>query len=101
MSQLSISLLPSRQHVLLFLMETLYIFADRRKTLLARPLTFHEWKWALRVFVLSFLILKLYFVFHTAECFINLEDATEAGGCILESSAIFPLSPDVLYMVCL
>ncbi|XP_066921148.1 tetratricopeptide repeat protein 7B-like [Clytia hemisphaerica] len=34
----------------------------------------------------------------TAECFINLEDATQAGGCILEASSIFPLSPDVLYM---
>ncbi|XP_057315075.1 tetratricopeptide repeat protein 7B-like [Hydractinia symbiolongicarpus] len=34
----------------------------------------------------------------TAECFIHLGDATEASGCILEASSIFPLSPDVLYM---
>ena len=43
---------------------------------------------------------KLYGLLLLAECFINLGDATEASGCILESSTIFPLSPDVLYMVC-
>ena len=34
-----------------------------------------------------------------AECFINVGDTTEASSCLLEAAAVFPLSPDVLYMV--
>lgn len=37
--------------------------------------------------------------FFLAECFINVGDTTEASSCLLEAAAVFPLSPDVLYMV--